>query len=79
MQKEVLGIGRGYLLAFLIVIGFIAMIMILIAKSARMPDVVQFAEIYTAFAVPILAVVLAPKAIEKIGTAWANRKNGGTE
>lgn len=79
MQNELWGIGRGYLLAFLIVIGFIAMMMILIAKSARMPDVVQFAEIYTAFAVPILAVVLAPKAIEKVGTAWANRKKGDSE
>ena len=76
MKNEVLGIGRGYLMGFLVVGGFIGIMIALISTGARMGDVKQWAEIYTTFAIPILGVVLIPKELGKIGQAFATKKNG---
>ena len=73
MEKEFFGIGRGYLLAFLLVAGFIAMMLLLIGSGVRMADAKEWAGLYTTFAVPILAVVVVPKEAGKIFT----KKNGG--
>ena len=66
MENELLGIGRGYLLAMLLVSGFIAMILVLAVADSPIGTVQKWAEVYTTFAAPILAVVVVPKEIAKI-------------
>lgn len=67
MEKELFfGMGRGYMLAVMLTGGFIAMMIILAATDAPIGNVQKWAETYTTFAAPILAIVVLPKAAEKI-------------
>jgi len=66
MGYEVLGIGRGYLLAFLLVAGFIATMMVLILSGTAIGVAEKWVGMYTTFAVPILGVVVVPKELGKV-------------
>ena len=76
MENEVLGIGRGYLLAFFIVGGFFALMIVLAANGTRMGDVEKWAEIVTSFAVPVLAIALGGKELGKLGQGLLTKRNG---
>lgn len=76
MEKELFGgIGRGYLLAALLIAGFIVMIAILAIADTPTGSVEKWVELYIKFSAPILAVVVIPKELVKA----FKKKNGETK